>query len=158
MSEVEERLRKSQSVAEHRHWQVLLLLMQGQGSGEVSRTVGYSVGWVRQLVGRYNTQGCEAVGDGRGANPGARPLVDEALREELRALLAEPVPAALGGGLWNGVKVAVWLQERLGRPVHRQRGQEALQALGYSCQVPRPRHAKADPQQQEAFKKSWRKE
>lgn len=98
------------------------------------------------------------MGDGRGVNPGARPVVDEALREELRVLLQEPVPEAVGGGLWNGAKVAAWVQERLGRPVHRQRGQEVLRALGYSCQVPRPRHAKADPEQQEVFKKSWRKE
>jgi hypothetical protein len=44
----------------------------------------------------------------------------------------------------------------LGRPVHLQRGWEMLQRLDLRPKVPRPRHAKADPAAQRAFKKSFR--
>lgn len=76
------------------------------------------------------------------------------IRAALERVLEQPVPESLGGGLWNGVKVAAWLSVRVGQTVARQRGHEALRSLGYSCQSPRPRHVKADAAQQEAFKKS----
>jgi len=42
---------------------------------------------------------------------------------------------------------------RTGRTIHPQRGWEYLKRLGFSLQVPRPRHHKADPVQQELFKR-----
>ena len=41
----------------------------------------------------------------------------------------------------------------LGRPVQVQRGWDYLQRLKHSPQVPRPRHALADAEQQDSFKK-----
>ena len=145
---------ESETVKARCHWQVIYLMQQGRPSEQVAHEVGYSVPWVRQLVGRYNARGPQAVGDGRAHNRGAAPVMDEAVRHELRQVLEEPVPAELGGGLWNGVKVALWLERKLERPVHRQRGHEALQGAGWSCQEPRPRHAQADHAAQEAFKKN----
>ena len=42
---------------------------------------------------------------------------------------------------------------KLGRPVQAQRGWDYLQRLKHSQQVPRPRHALVDAEQQTAFKK-----
>ena len=152
--EIEARFKASGTVKERSHWQVMWLLSQGRPTSEVAPIVGYSVGWVRQLAARYNGQGPQSLGDLRGGAGGSNALMDEALRAELAQVLGEPVPDALGGGLWDGVKVARWLSGRLNRPVARQRGHEALERAGYSCQSPRPRHVLADAQQQEAFKKS----
>ena len=44
--------------------------------------------------------------------------------------------------------------EQLGRTIHPQRGWESLKRMGFSLQIPRPRHHKADPAQQEAFKRA----
>ena len=66
--------------------------------------------------------------------------------------LDQPPP---DGGLWTGPKIAAWMAATLGRPVHPQRGWEMLQRLGLRPKVPRPRHAKADPAAQAAFKKSF---
>ncbi len=49
--------------------------------------------------------------------------------------------------------VARWIESHTGRKVHAQRGWEYLKRLNYSKRVLRPRHAKADPAAQEAFKK-----
>src|ERR1051325_7645119 len=113
LEELEARFRTSREVTERNHWQVIRLLAQGQPSHQVADLVGYSVPWVRQLATRYNAQGPAALGDQRHANPGAQPLLDAAQREQLQQALQEPVPADLGGGLWNGPKVAAWMAQQL---------------------------------------------
>jgi transposase len=74
-----------------------------------------------------------------------------AQREALVAALAPPPP---DGGVWTGPKAAAWMTATLGRHVHPQRGWEMLRRLGWTSKVPRPRHAKADPTAQMAFKKT----
>jgi hypothetical protein len=45
------------------------------------------------------------------------------------------------GGLWTGPKIARWFAKFHGlQSVHDQRGWDALIAIGYSIQQPRPRH------------------
>jgi len=58
------------------------------------------------------------------------------------------------GMYWNGPKVVRWISEVLGKQVHEQRAYEYLKAIGMSLQRPRPRHAKADPEAQQRFKKN----
>jgi transposase len=132
------------------HWQIVWLVAGGRACPEVAAAVGYSVDWVRAVLGRYNADGPEGLGDRRHANPGAAPLLTPAQRDELRAALAGPAP---DGGLWTCRKVADWIGERAGRPVHEARGWEYLRRLGFSPQRPRPRATAADPAAQEAFKK-----
>jgi len=102
----------------------------------------------------------EGLGDRRHQNPGAkeRALLDEAGEAELReALLAGPPPASVGGGMWSGPKVALWIAQKNGlQKVHVQRGFEYLRKAGMSPQVPRPSSARAEREEQEAFKESSR--
>jgi len=74
-------------------------------------------------------------------------------QEDLAAALQEPPE---DGGLWSGPKVAQWMQRTLGREIAPQRGWDYLQRVGYSSRVPRPQHAKADAEVQQAFKKTAR--
>lgn len=133
------------------HWQILWLVSRGQSAPTVAAAVGYSSRWVREIVGRYNRAGAAGVGDGRHANPGAAPLLDAAARAALDAALDAPPP---DGGAWTGAKVAGWIAERLGRCVGRQRGLDYLRRLDRTPQMPRPRHADADPAAQAAFKQT----
>ncbi len=52
--------------------------------------------------------------------------------------------------------MARWIEERVGRKVWPQRGWVYLRDLGMTLQRPRPRHVKADPGAQDAFKKNSR--
>ena len=57
--------------------------------------------------------------------------------------------------MWSSRKVAEWIERRTARRgVRAQRGWEYLRKLGHTPQVPRPANADADPEEQEAFKKS----
>jgi transposase len=133
------------------HYQIVWLLSQGKLTREVTEATGYKAEWIRRIAGRYNQLGEEGLGDRRRRNPGAkgRALLGPRLREELGEALSSP-PA--DGGMWNSRKVAEWIAERVGREVGVQRGWEYLRLLGYTPQVPRPTHARADTAEQEEFR------
>jgi transposase len=129
----------------------------GESIWEVSQMVGYSEKWTREIARRYESEGVEGLGDRRHANPGAkeRALLDEEGQAELREALLKGTPPP-GGGMWNGPKVARWIEEKTGseKKVHVQRGWEYLRKVGYTPQVPRPSNARsADASEREAFKK-----
>ena len=60
------------------------------------------------------------------------------------------------GGVWTAKTVAAVMAAELGlERVAEQRGWEALRALGWTIQRPRPRHARAaSPEEQEEYKNS----
>ena len=150
-AELGQRYRAAQQPIERSHLQIVWLLSQGRSECEVAAATGYGARWITEIVRRYNAEGVDGLGDQRARNTGARPLLSQENEAALREALAEP-PA--DGGLWSGPKVAAWMTARLGRKVWPQRGWDYLQKLGYSSQVPRPRHAKAaSAEEQEAFKR-----
>lgn len=124
---------------------------QGRPPRDVAAVTGYSTTWIYAIVRRYNTDGPAALGDRRHQNPGSVALRSAAQRTALDQALDGPAP---DGGLWTGPKVARWMGAKLGRKVHNPRGWELLQQLGYRSYVPRPRHANADTDAQEVFKKN----
>jgi transposase len=144
------RYRQSHDPVERSHWQALWLVAQGRRVPDVAAIVGDTPDWVRTIIRRDNAAGPVGIVDGRHANPGTTPLLTQELREALRTALRGPSP---DGGLWTARKVATWMAERLGRPVGEVRGWEAMRALGFTPQRPRPRATAADPVAQAAFKK-----
>jgi transposase len=151
-AELGRRYRAARDRVERGHLQVVWLLAQGRSRSEVARIMGLSGVWVAEIARRYNERGPDGLGDRRRGNAGARPLLGAEDEAALRAALAG---SPCDGGLWTGPKVAAWMGARLGRKVWPQRGWDYLRKLGYSAQVPRPRHAKAaSPEEQAAYKKS----
>src|SRR3954447_26653765 len=86
-------------------------------------------------------------------NGGVPSVLRPGLLERLRARLTQPPP---DGGLWSSRTVAAWMASELGlAAVLPKCGWEALKAIGWSMQKPRPRHpASATPEEREAFKKA----
>lgn len=150
LDQLEQRYRQATEPVARSHWQILWLLLQGRSTAEVAAVTSYTTTWIYAIVRRYNQQGVDALGDRRHTNPGRAALLSKDQRAELDQALDGPAP---DGGLWTGPKVARWMSDKLGRTVHPARGWELLQLLGYRSYVPRPRHAKADPDAQEEFKK-----
>jgi transposase len=151
LDELERRYRTATDSVARRHWQMVWLLAQGQSAEQVAAVTGYPANWVRTIAQRDNQQGPTGLGDRRHRNPGAAGLLSTAQQAELARVLAHLSP---DGGRWTGPKVAAWMAAPLGRPIHPHRGGERLRRLGWTPKVPRPRHAKADPRAQAAFKKA----
>src|SRR3982750_2219655 len=154
VSALEQQYRSCTDVTAARHLQAIWLLAKGHASAEVAATVSYARRWVERLLVRYNAEGLEALGDLRRRNGTSPSVLKPDLLGKLKDRLREPPP---DGGLWTSPKVAAWMACELGLTrVAPQRGWEALKAIGWSVQKPRPRHpASATPEEREAFKKSW---
>lgn len=153
VAELQAAYRSSKDAKLARHYQVIWLLAQGRTVAETARLTGFVRRWVEELVVRYNRFGPSSLGDRRRGN-GARPTI---LTPEILAMLRERVKSPPeDGGVWTAKKVAAVIAARLGRDrVAEQRGWEALRAIGWTIQRPRPRHVRAaTPEEQAGFKKS----
>ena len=129
------------------------MLARGHTIADVAAVTSFGPRWIEQLLARYNAHGPDALGDLRRRNGGVPSVLRPALLEGLRARLTQPPP---DGGLWSSPKVVAWMASELGlAEVLPQRGWEALKAIGWSAQTPRPRHpVSATPEEREAFKKA----
>ena len=154
VSAVEQQYRSCRNVTVARHVQAIWLLAKGHHIAEVAATVSYTRRWVERLLARYNAEGLEALGDLRRRNGTSPSVLKPDLLDKLKHRLREPPP---DGGLWTSPKVAAWMACELGLTrVAPQRGWEALKAIGWSVQKPRPRHpASATLEERAAFQKSW---
>lgn len=152
-AELYERYRACRKPNEKARWRALHLISGGTVAAEAARRVGRTSGWITQLTHRYNERGAEAIPDQQGqARPGPRPGVSGELALELDAALRAAAPDS---GLWTAPKVARWIEERTGQAVHETTAWRAMRRLGFTLQVPRPRHRRAaSASEQEAFKKS----
>lgn len=156
LAELQAGYRTSEDARLARHYQVIWLLAQGRSCADVAQLTSLARRWVEQLLARYNQFGPSSLGDRRRGN-GAKatiltPAVLDMLRERLKRLPED-------GGVWTSRKVAALIAAELGlERVAEQRGWEALRAIGWTIQRPRPRHARAaSPEAQAEYKKASRK-
>jgi transposase len=142
--ELERRYRSAHEPHERSWWQMLWLLSRGQSARQVAQSTGYSPYWIGQLAKRYNTEGPDGMRNrARLTSHRQAPLLSLEQQEELRQALTRPPPGGTPTTRWSGRRVALWMSERVGRPVAVQRGYDYLQ-----------RHVRADAAAQAQFKKS----
>src|SRR5215471_8379618 len=156
VGELEERYRTCTDACSARHYQTIWLLAQGHTIEETAETTCFVPRWIEELLARYNAIGPQALGDLRRHNGAPPSVLKPELLAKLRARLNEPPP---DGGLWTSGKVAHWMAGELGlAKVRAQRGWEALKAIGWSIQSPRPRNPQAASSEEEAaYKKTHRR-
>jgi transposase len=154
-AELEHRYETAAAPIAKSYFHALWLLSQGYDIEGTAEILSFSTRWVRSLIKRYNEGGPERLGDQRvhnGTEPSIlTPAALEALKERLSA-------SADDGGQWTGPKIARWLaQFHKLKSVHDQRGWDALIAVGYSIQQPRPRHPLAATlEERSKLKKSFK--
>lgn len=153
--ELTRRYRSCKDGKEKARWQVIWLYSDSETSrsaAEVARLTGFSVIWVRALIHRYNAQGAAGMKRSGVADKDTRLVLSEAQRQALSEQLQGSAP---DGGLWSSRKVAQWIKGHTGQEVNASTGWRYLQRLGFSPQVPRPRHQDAASAEVQAeFKKS----
>ena len=153
ISELERHYRTVKEATASRHFQAIWLLAKGHTVAETSEITSFGTRWLEQLLSRYNAQGPSSLGDRRRHNKRQPTILKAEVLAGLKQRLEQPPP---DGGLWSGPKVAVWMAGELGlEKVAPQRGWEALRAIEWTIQVPRPRHPKsATEEEREDFKKN----
>jgi transposase len=152
VAELEARYEASEDVTSSRHFQTIFLLAKGHSTREVAEITSFGLRWVEQLLERYNAFGPASLGDLRRDNRSVATVLKPELLQRLRVRLNDPPP---DGGVWTSGKVARWMADELGlEKLAPQRGWEALKAIGWTIQKPRPRNPKAaTAAEQDAFKK-----
>jgi transposase len=135
-----------------RHYEVIRLLAKGHSTTQVAALSGFGLRWIEELVVRYNAFGPDSLGDLRRRNGKPASVLTEGLLA-LRHRLDNPPD---DGGVWTSKKAAGFIATFHGlSSCATQRGWEALKAVGWSIQAPRPKNPKAASQpEQQAFKKS----
>ena len=153
VAELQAGYRASKEATLARHYQVVCLLAQGRTVAETARLTGFVPRWVEQLLVRYNLLGPSSLGDRRRGNGTKATILTPSVLDMLRERLKSPPE---DGGVRTSKKVAALIAAELGlAAVAEQRGWEALRAIGWTIQRPRPRHARAaGPEAQAEFKKS----
>ena len=138
---------RAEKVAEVRtRLQALWLLRQGQGPTAVAAVVGVSRNSVQQWLRWYREGGLAAVRAHRRGGHGTPSYLTPAQQEQL-------VAEAATGVFGSAQAVRDWLEERFGVVYTVGSMYTLLPRLGIRRKVPRPRHAKTDPQAQAAWKK-----
>lgn len=155
-AELEARYETAADPISKSHFHAIWLLSLSYGIEEVAEILSFSVRWVRLLVKRYNEQGPDSLGDRRLSNGTAPAILTPEALASLKERLRTPPD---DGGLWTGPKVARFLAKFHSlKSVHDQRGWDALVAIEYSIQKPRPRHPKAAAEEDRAaLKKTARR-
>ena len=113
--------RESKDPVERARWHAIWLLATGHAIPQVAQTLGYSTCWVRDTLPRHNE--------------GQPPLLSSELQEAFRQALLQSHPQ---DGIWTIRNAALWLSERLGRPVDPRRAWNWRRRLGFAPL--RPRH------------------
>lgn len=146
---------------QQRYWQLIRLMAHPKQPLLVTaaaEAAGFSPRWARQLVHRYNREGPNGFYDKRANNEGQDPLLTKAQQKKLKRAIMQGI--APDGGLWSGRKVAAWIADQTGQEAPSETtGLNYLHTLGFTLQLPRPRHIQAaDAATQAAFKKSSKTE
>lgn len=136
---------------ERRRTQAVWWLLEGRSREEVVNLTAYSTSSLVEIIKRYNAEGLAGLRDKRHDNPGAPSLLSD---EELWLLAQVVRKDYRQNKVWDGQKVVTWLRQELGKDLHVSRAYEALATIGFSPQIPRPSHSKADRAEQEQFKKN----
>ena len=120
---------------------------------DIAESTGYSRYWIGQIAKRYNAAGPAGMRNRQYTHSHrSAPLLAPELLAELARAVRGPAPA--GDDHWLGRTVADWMSARLGRPISAKLGWVYLVRLDGKRRKPRPRHVPADPEEQEAFKKT----
>jgi transposase len=147
-----ERLERSErDAARSKRLRIVILAIKGYTAPAIALSLGLSRRVCQEWVYRYNASGLEGLQDRRGRAPGL-PLSPEQQQQvceriEAGPLATDEVCTLRGRDFQRILAEEFGLLRSLASVYH------LLHRLGYSCLRPRPRHRKANPQQQAEFLK-----
>jgi transposase len=150
---LQDEIRRSEESRYDHRLHGVLLVAQGMSCPEVSRLLGDSPRTVEYWVRRFEERGLAGLVEGeRSGRP--RRLKDEQI-DEIKLVLRHP-PEAVGiaSGLWDGKGLSAFIEKRYGVTIGVRQCQYMFKSFGFRRRKPRPLIARANPELQEAYKKT----
>jgi transposase len=150
---LQDEIRRSQESRYDHRLHGVLLVAQGMTCPEVGGLLGDAPRTVERWVRHFEQDGLAGLTEGERA--GRPPRLDEAQLEQVQRVLREP-PAAAGltGNLWDGKALSAHLDRQYGIALGVRQCQRLFRQFGFRLRKPRGLVAKADPELQEAHKKT----
>lgn len=150
VNELELAYRAATRPVERSRWHILWLKAKGKTPRQLVDATGYNRNTISTLVREFNQHGPQAVRDKRQDNH-SDPALTLVQQQQLSQALLEAPPM---GGFWTGGKVQLYVQQKFGVQITEVCAWGYFKRLGFSVQVPRPRHHQAaTPAEQNDFKK-----
>jgi transposase len=148
---VEQKLKSANSYWHRQKWLVVYNgLIDPRPASAIAKQTGVSVATVHKVISQYNRQGVDAL-----EKPGKGGRYNSYLtREQEREFLAKFFEQAAKGQIPTVTQIKIAYEQLVGHAVHKTTIYRLLDRHQWRKIVPRPCHVKADPQEQEAFKKT----
>jgi transposase len=146
-----ERLKRAETHSEYQRIQcVLIRATLGSTAAEIAQLLGWSVATVHVMHSRWAKEG-EAIFELRGRGGRHHQYLTAQQEQELLAPFTQRAEA---GGMLTVAEIQQAYRQHTGKQVARSTIYRLLDRHGWRKVVPRPRHPKADPAAQAAFKKT----
>jgi transposase len=144
---------KSSDGSQVRRLLAIALVLEGDARGEAAEQTGMDRQTLRDWVHRYNDAGIDGLASQ--SSPGRAPLLTDAQKAELKALVIEgPDPQRHNVVRWRCVDLQAEIVRRFSVRVHESTVGKWLHQLGLTRLQPRPVHPKKDSAAEETFKKT----
>jgi transposase len=150
VDEVKERMRTEGRPWVRQHWSIIYNgLVAPRKAEEIARHTGVSATTVHRVIARYNRQGPAAIDQ---STKGGRHHQYLTLEQE-RAFLQPFFARAQRGEIATAETIQQAYERQVKQTVHMSSIYRLLHRHGWRKLVPRPRHPKANPEEQAAFQK-----
>lgn len=144
--------RNSEARYDHR-LHAVLLVAQGMSCRQTAVALGDAPRSVEYWVHRFEQKGFAGLSEGD--RPGRPSRLSRAQRDRVDAALRRsPSDFGLPAQLWDGPLLSAYLKQELGVTLRVRQCQRLFRQFGFRLRKPRPQVASADPQLQEAHKKT----
>lgn len=154
MEEVKRRMKMEARFWVRERWGIIYhALMSPRKAEEIARDTGVSVTTVRRVISTYNRMGLAAI-----ETPGKGGRRHEYMSlEQERSFLQPFFARAAQGEIATAEEMKLAFEAEVKHAVHISSIYRLLDRHGWRKLVPRPRHPKANPEEQAAFKKTLRR-
>ena len=150
---LQDEIRRSEESRYDHRLHGVLLVAQGMTCPEVARLLGDAPRTVEYWVRRFEERGLGGLVEGERSGRPSR--LDTAQLGELeRVLRGAPTAVGVEANLWDGKALAFYMRERWGVEMGVRQCQRLFRRFGFRLRKPRGMVAKADPERQEAHKKT----
>lgn len=150
--EIIAKLRQVKGAITVQKWLAILhALVSPAEAADIAQRVGLGVQTVHNLISSYNRLGPSAI-EGKPGKGGRRN--QHMSPEEEQQFLAPFFERALQGKIATVSEIQAAFEKQVGKTVYSSVVYRLLERNGWRKIVPRPRHPKADPEEQDSFKKT----
>ena len=150
---LQDEIRRSYEARYDHRLHAVLMVAQGMSCRKVAQLLGDAPRSVAYWVSSFESVGLSGLADAD--RPGRPSRLDEQQIKLIeKALRATPSQYGLTSNLWDGKLLSRFIEQQFGVDLGVRQCQRLFRQLGFRLRKPRPLIAKADPEQQVAFKKN----